>query len=345
MRKRWFVILALAVTAALVAACGFSSTGEQGSGEGASSAPAVVKLGLLKNVTHAPALVAIKNGYFQKYLGENVKLEVIGFDNGSDFSTAMATGEIDIGFVGPSPVMNQYVRSKNIKIVSGSNDGGAVLVARNDSGIAGVKDLNGKVAAIPTKGSTNEISLRLLLQQEGLQVSSDASGVQLVTMAPANTLIAMKQKQVDFALLPEPWGTQIVNEGIGSIVVDWDKIPPNDGNYPLTIIVANDDFLQAHRETAKAVLRANIDAIDFIQKSPEETYWIVSEELKELTGKGLAIELIKAALDHLSLTTDVDKGALEAMAKVAVDAGYMKDTLNVSELLDLSLLEEIKKEQ
>jgi NitT/TauT family transport system substrate-binding protein len=258
----------------------------------------------------------------------------------------MATGQIDIGYVGPSPVTNQYVRSKNIKVISGANNGGAVLVARKGSGISSVKDLAGKVAAIPTKGSTNEISLRLLLEQAGLKVTTDTSGVQLIAMAPADTLVAMKQKQVDAALLPEPWGTQIVGEGIGDIVVDWNKVPPNDGNYPLTILVASDSFLKEHRDLAKAAIRANLDAIDYIRKNPEATYALVSDELKELTGKGLAIDLIKAALNHLSLTEDVDKAALESMAKVAIDAGYIKgvdkNSLDLSGMLDLSLLQEVR---
>ncbi|MBM7567866.1 NitT/TauT family transport system substrate-binding protein [Paenibacillus sacheonensis] len=301
---------------------------------------------MLKNVTHAPAFVAIKKGYLQERLGANAKIEVQGFNNGSDFSTAMATGQIDIGYVGPSPVINQYVRSKNIKILSGANNGGAVLVARKGSGVTSVKDLAGKLVAIPTKGSTNEISLRLLLQEQGLKATTDKSGAQLIAMAPADTLTAMKQGQIDAALLPEPWGTQIANEGIGDIAVDWDQIPPNKGNYPLTIIVSSDDFLKKHRDLAKSVLLTNEDAIKFIKDSPADTYSLVSDELKELTGKGLAPELVKAALAHLSLTTNIDQDALKTMAQVAVDAGYIKDVgaggLDLTGLYDLSLLEEMQ---
>jgi NitT/TauT family transport system substrate-binding protein len=346
MKKQWIVVLVFVLVTAFITACASNTSNNNNKASSPSSAPITVKIGLLKNVTHAPAFVAIKNGYFQKYFGDNVKFQVVGFDNGSDFSTAMATGQIDIGFVGPGPVTNQYVRSKNIKIISGSNNGGAVLVARKDAGINSLKDLAGKVAAIPTKGSTNDISLRLLLQQQGLQVTTDTTGVQLITMAPADTLVAMKQKQVDVSLLPEPWGTQIVNEGIGTILVDWNKVPPNNGNYPLTILVANDNFLKDHRDLAKAAIKANIDAIDFIKKNPEQTYKLVSDELKELTGKGLADDLIKAALNHLSLTPDVGKSELEEMAKVAVDAGYIKgldkNNLDLSGMLDLSMLQEVK---
>ncbi|MBP2110454.1 NitT/TauT family transport system substrate-binding protein [Paenibacillus silagei] len=343
-RKVAYSSLMIVLILTLLSGCGTPGLGSNSSSK--SDNPITVKLGVLKNVTHAPAFVAIKKGYLQERLGANVKIEVQGFSNGSDFSTAMATGQIDIGYVGPSPVINQYIRSKNIRILSGANNGGAVLVARKGSGVTSVKEMAGKLVAIPTKGSTNEISLRLLLQEQGLQVSADKSGVQLIAMAPADTLTAMKQGQVDAALLPEPWGTQIMNEGIGDIVMDWDQIPPNKGNYPLTIIVSGDGFLKDHRDLAKSVLLANEDAIKFIKDSPDDTYSLVSDELKELTGKGLDAELIKATLAHLHLTMNIDQDALKIMAQVAVDAGYIKgvgaEGLDLAGLYDLSLLKEIQ---
>lgn len=340
LRKKASIIIAGLMLLALLAGCG--SSGDKG--DASSADPVTLKLGLLKNVTHAPAFVAIQKGFLQERLGNNVKIEVQGFNNGSDFSTAMATGQIDIGYVGPSPVINQYVRSKNLKILSGANNGGAVLVARKGADVYGAKDLAGKLVAIPTKGSTNEISLRLLLEEQGLKVTADTSGVQLIAMAPADTLTAMKQGQVDAALLPEPWGTQIANEGIGDIIVDWDQVPPNKGNYPLTIIVAGDKFLKGHRDLAKSVLLANEDAIVYLKSHPDDAYSLVSDELAALTGKGLDAGLIQAALTHLSLTTDIDQEALKTMAQVAVDAGYVKgvgsDGLDLEGLYDLSLLEE-----
>jgi NitT/TauT family transport system substrate-binding protein len=306
-----------------------------------------VKIGLLKNVTHAPGFVALQNGYFQDGFGKNVKIEVTAFDNGSDFSTAIATNQIDLGFVGPGPAINQFLKSKNFRVISGSNNGGAVLITRKGAGINSVKDLVGKTVAIPTKGSTNEISLRLLLQQEGLKISTDTTGVQIITRAPADTLVAIRQKEVDAALIPEPWGTQIVEEGSGQVLVDWDKIPPNNGNYPLTVLMASDKFLKEHRDLAKKAIKANLDGINFIKKNPAKAYELISAELKQLSGKGMDAKLIKAALDHLNLTDEVNLDVIKTMAKVSFDAGYIKgikeNELDLSKFSDLSLLDEVKK--
>lgn len=323
-----------------------SSTPSASPSPSASSAPVTVKLGIFKNVTHASGYVALENKLFEKYWGPNVKIEVQAFDNGSDFSTALATNQIDLGFTGPGPATNQFLKSKNFRVISGSNNGGAVLSVRKDSGIKSVKDLVGKTVAIPTKGSTNEISLRLLLQQEGLKVTTDSSGVQLIAIAPADTLVAFRQKQVDATLIPEPWGTQIEQEGIGSTLVPWDKVPPNNGDYPLVILAASDKFLKDHRDLAKGAVKANLEAIDFINKNPDQAYPLINNQLAKLSGKGLDIALIKAAISHLKLTGDVNKAAIEELAKVSIDAGYIKDVkkeeLDLSKFLDLSLLDEVK---
>ncbi|MUG73085.1 ABC transporter substrate-binding protein [Paenibacillus validus] len=349
--KKGFTLLSIVLSAALaLSACGSKSETPQAGAGGdqapAAAAPKTVRLGIFKNVTHAPGYVALEQGLFQKYWGENVKIEVQAFDNGSDFSTALATDQIDLGFVGPGPSTNQFLKSKNFRVISGSNNGGAVLVAGKDSGIATPKDLVGRTVAIPTKGSTNEISLRLLLKENGLNVTTDKTGVQIIARAPADTLIAMRQKEIDATLIPEPWGTQMEQEGIGKVIVPWDQIPPNKGNYPLTILVASDKFLKEHRETAKQAVKANADAIEFIKTNPDQAYELINNRLKALSGKGMDINLIKAAISHLSLTTDVSKEAIEEMAKVSIDAGYIKDVkkeeLDLSQFVDLSLLNEVK---
>ncbi|WP_442601888.1 ABC transporter substrate-binding protein [Paenibacillus sp. KN14-4R] len=349
MKKISMLFAILFVLTALISGCGKETASEPAKATpktAVSKEPVTVKLGIFKNVTHAAGYVALENGYFQKNFGDNVKIEVTSFDNGSEFSTALATGAIDLGFVGPGPSTNQYVKSKNFKVISGSNNGGAVLAVGKESGINTVKDLVGKVVAIPTKGSTNEISLRLLLKQEGLKVTTDISGVQIIARAPAETLVALRQKEVDATLIPEPWGTQIEEQGVGKVLVGWDKIPPNNGNYPLTILVASDKFLAEHRDLAKGAVKANNEAIQFIKTNEEKSYELINNQLKKLSGKGMDNKLIKAALAHLNLTTDVSRPALEEMAKVSIEAGYIKELkveqLDLSKFIDLSILEEVK---
>lgn len=348
MKKSGALIVSI-VLLLVLAACGGNNTENNAAStnKGKSSDKKItVTIGIFKNVTHAAGYVALENGYFQKNLGDNVNIEVLAFDNGSDFSTALATGQIDFGYTGPGPATNQFLKSNNFRVISGADNGGAVLVAGKDSGVNSVKDLVGKTIAIPTKGSTNEISLRLLLEQEGVPVTTDSSGAQIVARAPSDTLVALRQNEVHATLIPEPWGTQIEQEGIGKVIVPWDQIPPNNGDYPLVLLTASDKFIKDHRDLVKAAIKSNLEAIDFIKANPDESYELINKRLSSLSGKGLDLELIKAAISHMSLTSDVSQAAIEEMAKVSIEAGYIKDvtvdTLDLSKFIDTSLLEEVK---
>ena len=95
MRKRAWLLLLLLFVVSMLSACEEKLT--------ASGKPQVVRVGVFKNVTHAAAYIALEKGYFAREWGDEVKIEVTAFDNGSDLSIAMATGDIDVGFVGPGP--------------------------------------------------------------------------------------------------------------------------------------------------------------------------------------------------------------------------------------------------
>ncbi|KQX67296.1 ABC transporter substrate-binding protein [Paenibacillus sp. Root444D2] len=338
MRKQAWVLMLLLVAVLVLSACGEKLT--------SSGKAQVVRVGVFKNVTHAAAYIALEKGYFAREWGNEVKIEVTAFDNGSDLSIAMATGDIDVGFVGPGPATTFFLKSKNYRVVSGSNNGGAVLVARNGSGINTVKDLVDKTIAIPSKGNTNEISLRMLLQQEGVSLGRGAESAHLIVRSPSDTLISFRQKEIDATLVPEPWGTQIEKAGLGKVVVDWKAIPPNNGDYPTVIMVASDKFIALHRDMVKGAIKANRDGIAFIQNSPEQAYDLINNQLKKYSGKGMDKGLIKASLSRLKLTTDVDVKVMEEMAKVSIDARYIKginkEELDLSKFVDLSMLQEVE---
>lgn len=338
MIKRIKVVLLLLLAVALLSACEEKLT--------ASGKPQVVRVGVFKNVTHAAAYIALERGYFAREWGDEVKIEVTPFDNGSDLSIAMATGDIDVGFVGPGPATTFFLKSGNFRVVSGSNNGGAVLVARSDTGIQTVTDLKDKTIAIPAKGNTNEISLRLLLQQAGISLGRGVDNAHLIVRSPADTLISFRQKEIDAALVPEPWGTQIEKAGLGKVVADWQAIPPNHGDYPTVIMVASDKFITKHRDIVKGAIKANMDGIAFIRNSPDQAYDLINNQLKQYSGKGMDKSLIKASLSRLKLTTDVDVKVMEEMAKVSIDARYIKgikpEALDLRPFVDLSMLAEVK---
>src|SRR5271154_6705065 len=103
-RKRWTMKRVLAVilasgVAVLAAGCGSSAS----SGSGSSDPKVVLRLGFLENITHASALVGVKQGFFTKNLGSNVTLKLYPFSTGTEEATALLAGQLDAAYVGPNP--------------------------------------------------------------------------------------------------------------------------------------------------------------------------------------------------------------------------------------------------
>src|SRR5215469_13868640 len=126
---------AAAVTGGVLLVAGCSSAGSSSSSSSAGgtssaaavSAPVTVRLGFLANITHAPALIAMKNGYFTQALGSAGKVAATVFSSGTQETTAILSGQLDAAYVGPNPAINTWQKSGGsaIKIVSGAATGGA----------------------------------------------------------------------------------------------------------------------------------------------------------------------------------------------------------------------------
>jgi NitT/TauT family transport system substrate-binding protein len=86
MRRALTAAAAAAAVAVLAAGCGSSGSGSGSSASGSASTAAqhvTLRLGFLENITHASALIGIKEGFFTKDLGPNVTLKLVPFSTGS----------------------------------------------------------------------------------------------------------------------------------------------------------------------------------------------------------------------------------------------------------------------
>src|SRR5260370_10530998 len=127
---RRVTIAAMLGAALLLAGCSSSSSdpaSSNGSTGTSGGSPVTVALGFLTNITHAPALVALKEGLFAKDLGSAGTLKATTFSTGTQETTALLAGQLDAAYVGPNPAINAWQKSGGsaIKIISGAATGGA----------------------------------------------------------------------------------------------------------------------------------------------------------------------------------------------------------------------------
>lgn len=295
-----------------------------------------VTIGYFPNLTHIATIVALENDYFAESFGEEVNITTKTFTNGGLFMEAMQTKEIDVGTVGPGPLLNFYVKNPEYHLISGAVNGGAVLIAEEESGVDSLADLDGKKVAIPVIGSTQDVMLRKALQEVDLATTTSGGTVELHAAAPADTATLFVQKSVDAAATQEPWGYILENQADGKLLLDWDEFAWGKESTN-TVVAARDAFVE-DTEKAEAYVAAHKKAVAFIQENPKEAQELVIGHIKDLTGKEIDEKEAEAAFNRLEVTTDVNEEVIQEMATISKEAEYVPSD-NIDGLMELSILE------
>lgn len=305
-----------------------------------------VRLAYFPNLTHAPALVGVARDEFARALPHGTGIDPKLFNAGPEEMEALLAGEVDMGYTGPAPAVNSYLKSHGgaLRILAGACSGGSSLVALPESGVRSLRDLDGKRVAIPQLGGTQDVSLRHFLGVNGLHPREEGGSVQVMPIKNPDILSLFQRKQLDAAWVPEPWATRLVAETGARRVVDERELWPK-GEYATTVIVARTRFLEEHPDLVDAVLAAHLRTVGWLHDHPEEGQEVVNAELKRFTGKMLPGAELKEAWSRLSFTADPQVPSIQSMVRAAADAGYLKQAdLDIRGLFTLDALERARRQ-
>jgi NitT/TauT family transport system substrate-binding protein len=315
---------AIVAGALVLAGCGSSSGGSSSSGSssssssgGSGSSSVTVRLGLLANITHAPALVAIQKGFFKKNLGSN-KLTTTIYTSGTQETTAILANQLDAAYVGPNPAIDAFQKSGGkVKIISGVATGGASMVVKPNIGSAA--DLKGKIVDTPSLGNTQDVAIRYYLKKNGLNTTTTGGGD--VTIKPtkpnSNAVLQFKSGQIAGASEPSPYDVQMVKAG-GKVLFKEPGVT--------TILIVTQSFLSAHADVVNDLLKANIEAEDYIKQSPTAAQTSANTELTTLSGKGIKSSILPEAFKEITFTNDPDASSLATDAQNAKAVGLLDST-------------------
>jgi NitT/TauT family transport system substrate-binding protein len=333
--RKGLLAAGVAAVAVLAAGCGSSSAAS-----GGSSGDVVLRLGFLANITHEPALVGLRKGFFTKNLGNGVTLKATIFSSGTEETTALLAGQLDAAYVGPNPAINAWQKSNGsaIKIISGAASGGASLVVKH--GIASAAGLKGKSLATPSLGNTQDVALRYWLKQHGLITTPTGGGDVAIKPIKPNSaaVLEFKSGQIDGGWEPEPYATQMVLDG-GTRLVNEASLWPG-GKFVTTNLVVTQSFLKDHPSAVNGLLKGQIQANDYINTNGPAAAQAANAELTKLLGKGLPADVLTKSLPYLTFTNDPIASSLDTDAQHAVAVGLLKP-VSLSGIYDLGPLNKL----
>jgi NitT/TauT family transport system substrate-binding protein len=329
--RRLIAATATVLATGALAACASNSSSSGGT--------VTLRLGYFPNLTHASAIVGVNQGIFAKNLGSNVKLEPKTFNAGPSAIEALFSGAIDATYIGPSPTVNAFAKSKGeaLRVISGATSGGASLVVKPE--ITSVDQLRDKKIATPQLGNTQDVALRFFLKQKGLTTTKEGGGdVKVVPQDNSTTVDAFKSGAIQGAWVPEPYATRLVQAG-GKVLVDERTLWPG-GKFVTTHLIVRTQFLQQHPDVVKGLLKGQVEANKLVNAEPARAQQIISETIGKLTGKPLKLSVIKDAWKSLTFTDDPLPDTLTTGAQHAVELGLI-DRVDLTGLYDLGPLNEV----
>ena len=333
--RRTAVAAIIGAAALTAAGCSSSSSSSASSsatsaGGSAAAAPVTVRLGFLENITHASALVGLKDGYFSKALGSAGTVKATAFSTGTQETTALLAGQLDAAYVGPNPAINTWQKSNGtgIKIISGAATGGASVVVTK--GITSPAQLKGKTLATPSLGNTQDVALRYWLKQNGVTTTTTGGGDAFVKPTTPNSaaVLEFKSGQIAGGSEPVPYDVQMVQDG-GTVLLTEPGVT--------TILVVTQSFLAAHPAVVSDLVKAQIQANAFIKSNPTQAETDANAELAVYTGKPLASSLVASSFKETTFTNDPDESSLTTDASQAVSLGLLKP-VNLTGIFDLGPL-------
>ncbi|SES29079.1 NitT/TauT family transport system substrate-binding protein [Lentzea xinjiangensis] len=210
-----------------------------------------ITIGILATVDNAPVRLAEKRGFFaQEGLGVEVKV----YGSGPEALTAVGGGSLDICLINYVSFFHAAAnRSVDGRIVFDAYQGtqdSLVLVAKPESNIREPKDLAGKKVSVHASGNINELLVRELLRNNGLEPGAAA----YVPVKFPDIQAALGSGQIQAGVLVEPYISRAAQELGAKPVLPLITGPTAD--MPLSGYVAQTQFTQDNPKTVAAFQRA-----------------------------------------------------------------------------------------
>ncbi len=320
MNKKITFVLVLALAAFLVMGSASAGLFDFLGGDSGNT----VKIGYLPSDHDAALFVADAQGL---YKNKGIETELVQFNNGGDLMTAMASGDVDVGYVGIAPVLSSISAGVPVKVISAAQTEGSGIIVNDQAGISNAQDLKGKTIATPGDASIQHVLLASYLEDNGMSLSD----INESAMKVPSINDALKTGNLPAAITFQPYvslGT--TDDGIKELVDSSEILP----GHPCCVVVASDDFLKNHKDTAKDIVAIHKNATDFINEkvSSGKTAEVVKLLPEDIVADPAAEADSLQSFPFISGLDTLYKADVDAFQELEVDLGILNKTISQEDL-------------
>jgi len=305
-----------------------------------------LRVGYLRVMDDAQAIVAYEGGYYEKH---GLDVELVEFQSGTDLIKAIVGGQLDTGVLGFTNAASWSSRGADLKVVGGAQHGFHAIVVRDDANIENVSDLKGKTLASQREGSTADTVLRgVVLKDAGLEPGD----VNVLGVSPQVAVQSLVGNRVEAAFLFEPQARIAQLVAPVKQIYEIGEVWP----FPCMVVITSGDVLKERKDAVWKSLDAQRDAIGLLQDQPDDaakliaSYFIAEPTLKTLDGTEIPREtVISDAIKSQTFSPILTPQEIERMQEIAdimQAQGALKtrdgSRFDVTQIVDLEWQEERK---
>ncbi|GGE26000.1 lipoprotein [Pullulanibacillus camelliae] len=270
MKRKYLIITAIIMALSMILSACSSGKSSGSSSSGDSKKVPTLRIAYMPDIHGAaPLVIAQKKGYFKD---AGIKVKLVKFDSGPPEFAAMASGDIDIAYIGPGATFLAAQGKGNIIAVDSLNTGDMVLATKK-SGISSIKGLKGKTIGVP-KGTSGDMVLNLALKNAGLKETD----VKKVNMDVSGAVSAFIANKVDAVAIWSPFTNEIEKKVGKSNMV---KLADDTNFFPDYVFpqswVANPKYLKSNKENVIKFLEALGKANNYRSNHTDEAVKLTSD--------------------------------------------------------------------
>lgn len=217
------------------------------------------------SVFYAPQYVAHALGYFEE---ENLDVEIILTSGADKVTSAVLSGDVEVGFCGSEAtiyVYNQGEKDYLVTFAGLTKRDGSFLVSREKIDNFTLEDLKGSYLIGGRKGGMPEMTLEWALSQNGIDPKKE------LTIDTSIAFAAMSGAFIggtgDFVTLFEPNALQIEQQGLGYVVASVGELG---GIVPYTAYNAKKSYIKNNPEVIKGFNKAIQKGLDYVHTHTDE---------------------------------------------------------------------------
>jgi sulfonate transport system substrate-binding protein len=277
-----------------------------------------------------------------KHYGKTYTVELINFGGSSAMIAALAAKEIDMGYLAFASFASALIEAKLDIVAYGDlqQDGvrgyfSHIFAALETSGIRSIKDLKGKIVAVPLFGTGLDLGARVALKKEGLIPEKD---VRMVEVSFGNVEPMLREKKIDVGpFVPTLWYVANAKGGLVPVFTESTGM----GRVQMLVHVARKDFLQKNKAVMPDFFEDYVIARRYILNPTHQ------EEASKMTAKFLRrpVEQIRPwafkKKDDFYRDRDgyIDVDALQKNVDLLYEMGFIKAKLDVKKHIDHSYIQ------